>query len=47
MADTETGTGAEELYKKLGFVEVGKIPGFSKSPAGGLRSETFFYKQLA
>lgn len=47
MGDTETGTAAEEMYRKLGFVEVGKIPGFSTSPAGGLRDETFFYKQLS
>jgi hypothetical protein len=46
MADTETGTVAEEMYRKLGFTEAGKIPGYSLSPAGGLKSETFFYKHL-
>lgn len=47
MADTESGTVAEEMYRNLGFVEVGKIPNFANSPAGGLRDETFFYKQLS
>ena len=47
MADTESGTVSEGMYRKFGFVEVGKIPAFAKSPAGGLRSETFFYKHLA
>ena len=47
MSDTESGTLAEDMYRKFGFVEVGKIPAFAKSPAGGLRSETFFYKHLA
>ncbi|SPN99617.1 uncharacterized protein DNG_02469 [Cephalotrichum gorgonifer] len=47
MADTESGTVAEEMYKRLGYEEVGKIPNYGLSPAGGLRSETFFYKQLS
>lgn len=47
MADTESGNGADELYRKVGFVEVGKIPRFAHSPAGGLRDETFFYKDLS
>lgn len=46
MTDTETGTVAEALYRKLGYVEIGKIPDFAISPGGGLRAETFFYKQL-
>lgn len=47
MLDAETGSGAEEVYRRLGYVEVGKIPGYSASPAGGMRDETFFYKRLA
>lgn len=49
MADTETGSPAEQVYAKLGFVEVGKIPKYGISPGsatGELRDETFFYKQL-
>jgi GNAT superfamily N-acetyltransferase len=46
MLDTETDSVAEEVYKKLGYTEVGKIPNYGISPAGGTKSETFFYKQL-
>jgi len=46
MVDTETGSPAEEIYKKFGYVEVGKIPNYSISPDGELKNETFFYKQL-
>lgn len=50
MTDTETGSPAETVYKKLGFVELGKIPGYGISPDSGpgdLRDETFFYKHLS
>jgi hypothetical protein len=47
MVDSETGSPAEEVYKKLGFTEIGKVPKYGISPAGGeLKDETFFYKQL-
>ncbi|KAL2754454.1 hypothetical protein ACRALDRAFT_2054380 [Sodiomyces alcalophilus JCM 7366] len=49
MTDAETGTPAEEIYKKFGFVEIGRIPKYGISPSnpsGELRDETFFYKQL-
>ncbi|KAH6692412.1 acetyltransferase [Plectosphaerella plurivora] len=49
MTDAETGTAAELVYKKLGFIEVGKIPSYGLSPnsaPGELREETFFYKLL-
>lgn len=49
MTDTETGSLAEQVYKKLGFIEVGKIPKYGLSPnsaPGELKEETFFYKQL-
>jgi hypothetical protein len=44
--DTETGSAAEEVYKKLGYEEYGKIPKYGLSPAGDLKDGTFFYKQL-
>jgi hypothetical protein len=44
--DTETGSNAEKVYSKLGWVEVGKIPKYGVSPDGELKDETFFYKQL-
>jgi len=47
MLDTETGSPAEEFYKRLGYVEVGKIPKYGISPLNReLKDATFFYKQL-
>lgn len=46
MLDTETGSPAELLYQKLGYVELGKIPNYGLSPAGEMKDGTFFYKQL-
>jgi ribosomal protein S18 acetylase RimI-like enzyme len=46
--DTRTGDNAEPLYRDLGFVTVGVIPGYSITPEGGrLDATTFMYKQLA
>ncbi|KAH8173093.1 acetyltransferase (GNAT) family protein [Sarocladium implicatum] len=44
--DTETGSNAERVYKKLGWTEVGRIPRFGINPDGEWKDETFFYKQL-
>jgi hypothetical protein len=44
--DTETGSNAEHVYKKFGWIEVGKIPKYEVNPDGELKDETFFYKQL-
>lgn len=44
--DTETGSGAEHLYRKLGWTAAGVIPEFAYRPDGELRSTTFFYKKL-
>lgn len=47
MVDTETGSPAEAVYRKLGYTEVGKIPKYGITPfTGQLKDETFFYKQL-
>ncbi|KFY37494.1 hypothetical protein V495_07144 [Pseudogymnoascus sp. VKM F-4514 (FW-929)] len=47
LLDTETGSKAEKVYPKLGYVEYGKIPDYSVSPEGRvLKTETFFYKDL-
>jgi ribosomal protein S18 acetylase RimI-like enzyme len=46
--DTRTGDSAEPLYRDLGFVQVGMVPGYSIAPEGGrLDATTFMYKQLA
>lgn len=46
MLDTETGSVAEEVYRKFGYIELGKVPNYSISPGGGQKTETFFYKHL-
>jgi hypothetical protein len=37
---------AEQVYKKLGYVEIGQVPNYGMSPSGELKGGTFFYKQL-
>jgi GNAT superfamily N-acetyltransferase len=46
VLDTNTGSDAERLYTRMGWVRVGEIPDFSVQPRGGLRATTVFYKQL-
>ncbi|KAJ4011706.1 hypothetical protein NW752_008714 [Fusarium irregulare] len=46
LLDTETGSPAEEMYKKLGYNELGKIPEYGLSPNGELKGGTFFWKNL-
>ncbi|MEV7520214.1 GNAT family N-acetyltransferase [Streptomyces sp. NPDC091371] len=42
--DTETGSGAEQVYLRAGWTEVGTIPDYATDPAGNLRPTTLFYK---
>ena len=46
VLDTNTGSDAERLYARMGWVRVGTIPDFSVQPRGGLRATTVFYKKL-
>lgn len=46
VLDTATGEGAERLYRRLGWTEVGKVPGYALFPDGRPCTTTFFYKQL-
>ncbi|PON29577.1 hypothetical protein TGAM01_v201826 [Trichoderma gamsii] len=46
LLDTESGSQAEAVFKTLGYTELGKVPGYGMSPAGGLKDGTFFYKTL-
>lgn len=46
VLDTVTGSNAERLYDRLGWVRVGDIPGFALWPQGGLCSTTVFYREL-
>lgn len=44
--DTLAGTPAELLYRRLGWVEVGVIPGYSVDAAGRKEATVVFYKNL-
>ncbi len=44
--DTFTGGAGERLYRRLGWIEVGAIPGYSVDAAGRPESTTLFYKRI-
>jgi GNAT superfamily N-acetyltransferase len=46
VLDAVTGGDAERLYKRLGWVRVGDIPGYALMPQGGLCSTTVYYRDL-
>lgn len=46
VLDTEAGSPAEQLYRRLGWQEAGRIPDFALSPDGRLHSTVYFYKVL-
>ncbi|MEI7031638.1 GNAT family N-acetyltransferase [Streptomyces pratensis] len=47
ILDTETGSPAEQVYRKAGWTAVGSVPGYAADPAGSLKPTTFYYKELA
>lgn len=46
LADTETGSVAETAFKQFGYIEIGKVPHFSRVLPNGKKGETFFYKEF-
>lgn len=44
--DTASGSGGDFLYRKLGYVEAGRIPDFALTPEGRPSEATFLYKHL-
>jgi GNAT superfamily N-acetyltransferase len=44
--DAVAGSGAAIFYERLGFINVGEIPGYAYSGAGKLDGTCFFYKKL-
>ncbi|MFB7979533.1 GNAT family N-acetyltransferase [Streptomyces vinaceus] len=44
VLDTETGSGAEHVYRCAGWTEAGTIPDYATDPAGRLHPTTLFYK---
>lgn len=46
VLDTVTGSAADRLYARAGWVRVGEIPDYALWPKGGLCATTFFYKRV-
>jgi len=46
VLDTRQGDAAEGLYRKLGYCEVGVIPGYALNGMGGADGTVVFYKRL-
>lgn len=44
--DTKRGDTAERLYRRLGWTEMGAVPGFAINPDGSPQESVFFYKHL-
>jgi GNAT superfamily N-acetyltransferase len=47
VLDTITGSPADALYRRLGWIEVGEIPGYALMGDGTLGPTTVFYRQLS
>ncbi|POS80665.1 acetyltransferase [Diaporthe helianthi] len=45
-AQTESGSIAEKVFKKMGYVEIGKVPNYSVNASGELKDVVFLYKTL-
>ena len=46
MLDTESGSAGDLLYRRCGWIEIGRVPGHAYRPEGRLAETTLFYKQL-
>jgi GNAT superfamily N-acetyltransferase len=46
VLDTVTGSDAERLYRRLGWILAGVIPDYALFPRGGLTSTSVYYRQL-
>ncbi len=46
VLDTATGSDAQRLYARLGWTQVGEIPGYARWPEGRFCGTTIFYKRL-
>ncbi len=47
VLDTATGSDAERLYRRLGWIRVGVVPGYALWPDGRPCATTYYYKELA
>jgi hypothetical protein len=46
VLDTVTGSTADRLYTRLGWVRVGEVPDYALMPDGAPCPTTFFYRKL-
>ena len=46
LLDVRVGDPAEALYRSLGFVAVGEVPRYARSPDGSLAATRFYYLEL-
>lgn len=46
VLDTVTGSAADRLYRRMGWHELGTVPGFALYPDGRPCDSTFFWKEL-
>jgi GNAT superfamily N-acetyltransferase len=46
VLDTASGSDAERLYRGLGWIAVGRVPGYALYPDGRPCDATFFYREL-
>ncbi len=46
VLDTEAGSLAESVYRKLGWQKVGEIPRYAATPDGQLIATAYYYKLL-
>ncbi|MEU9981000.1 GNAT family N-acetyltransferase [Streptomyces sp. NPDC050856] len=46
VLDTESGSGAERLYRAAGWTRAGSVPGYALDPSGVPRPTTYYYKAL-
>jgi GNAT superfamily N-acetyltransferase len=44
--DTRTGSEADSLYRRLGWIDIGTIPDYASDPDGTFAACTFFYRRL-
>jgi acetyltransferase len=44
VLDTIKGNSAERLYRQLGYIHAGEIPGYARSAAGHLTNKMVFYR---
>ncbi|NEN85279.1 GNAT family N-acetyltransferase [Paenibacillus elgii] len=46
VLDTRAGDPSNLLYRSLGYVEAGRIPGYARSADGSLNDTVFYYKEV-